>query len=153
MQDKTRQGKAPVLSSSYTFPLLSFFSFLLFFAPQDNPALISLTLAESKADSERDKNLGPTDLKRAAAVRSYCKKIEVMTRPELKKEVEKYKKRREQVPCLALSCLALPCLVLFCLVLFCLVLFCLVLSCLVLPCLALPCLILHCLELSCISSP
>ena len=56
-----------------------------------------MTLAASAATAERDQALGPEEAKRAAAVRSYCSKIGVMTRPELKKEVEKYKNRRLQV--------------------------------------------------------
>ena len=64
---------------------------------QDNPALIALTLAESIRTAERDKGLTVEEAKQAAAVRSYLQKIEAMTRPELKREVEIYKKRREQV--------------------------------------------------------
>ena len=90
-------------STSSVRNLISCIRSLLAAFPKDNPALISLTLAESAAEAERDKILGPAEAKRAAAVRSYCKRIEVMTRPELKKEVEKFKKRRQQVPVIFFS--------------------------------------------------
>lgn len=39
----------------------------------------------------------PAEAKRSAALRIYTDKVELMTMPELKKEIEKYKKRREMV--------------------------------------------------------
>ena len=56
-----------------------------------------MTIAATAAAAHRDQILGPEQAKRTAAVRSYCNKIEVMTRPELKKEIEKYKRRRAHV--------------------------------------------------------
>lgn len=63
---------------------------------EDNPALIALTLADNAATAERDRLLGPEEAKRAAAVRSFCHKVSLLTRPELQREIQKFKKRREQ---------------------------------------------------------
>jgi GRF zinc finger len=63
---------------------------------EDNPALIALTLADNAATAERDRLLGPEEAKRAAAVRSFCQKVSLLTRPELQREIQKFKKRREQ---------------------------------------------------------
>ena len=63
---------------------------------EDNPSLIALTLADNAATAERDRLLGPEEAKRAAAVRSFCHKVSLLTRSELQREIQKFKKRREQ---------------------------------------------------------
>ena len=70
---------------------------------EDNPALIALTLADNAATAERDRLLGPEEAKRAAAVRSFCHKVSLLTRPELQREIQKFKKRREQCAYLGIN--------------------------------------------------
>ena len=70
---------------------------------EDNPALIALTLADNAATAERDRLLGPEEAKRAAVVRSFCHKVSLLTRPELRREIQKFKKRREQCAYLGIN--------------------------------------------------
>lgn len=57
---------------------------------EDNPQLITLVLEERANAQERDLALGPEEAYRAAAVRSYCERLDQMSVPELKDEIRRY---------------------------------------------------------------
>ena len=57
---------------------------------EDNPQLIALVLEERANAQERDRALGPEEAYRAAAVRSYCERLDQMSVPELKDEIRRY---------------------------------------------------------------
>jgi hypothetical protein len=56
---------------------------------EDNPHLIALVLEERASAQERDRALGPEEAYRAAAVRSYCERLDQMSVPELKDEIRR----------------------------------------------------------------
>ena len=56
---------------------------------EDNPNLIALVLEERASAQERDRALGPEEAYRAAAVRSYCERLDQMSVPELKDEIRR----------------------------------------------------------------
>ena len=75
---------------------------------EDNPNLIALVLEERASAQERDRALGPEEAYRAAAVRSYCERLDQMSVPELKDEVRRCLRRRQLADSDANSSAPLP---------------------------------------------